>query len=139
MADITITHGGITVNLHAEKIIQNFKKNLYKTEKGQSSSTATPVTYIRDRRKVTEDIVIQGFIEDTAVANAFTTKANLKTIFLKKGNIDTFIWRGVTYSSEYAMERLQFEDSPIASGYSTSTPDVARIRYTIGLVWGTEK
>lgn len=136
--DVEIKKDEITVQLYADKIIQNLKKTLHKREIGRSKArwNLGPERIIRDVLKITDDIVIQGWITGSDISAAMTVKDNLITIFKKGGKLDYFKWRGTTYT-DYFMERLQIEDTPLVEG--TGDNNAVRLRYTIGLTWGTEK
>jgi len=144
MADIILVKGATTVNLHSVRIKQSMKKKLYKTQKGQTSDIGDPITYIRDRRKIVRELTCEGWIHDTAVQDAFTTMNDLITIYNSKGNLTSFTWNYtggtvINASTNFAIERMELDIPPESSGSSTTTPNVARIKYTLGLIWGTEK
>ena len=135
MTDIVLTKNGVTINLIADKVIENFKKNLYKTSRRGE-------VVVRDRQRITYDIVIQGYLVDTATKTAFQIKDELIDMAKEKGALDSFSWRNHTYNNMFTIERLNFEDSPVSNAsvaYNQVKENTVRLRYTIGLVWGESR
>jgi len=119
--------------------MRDLKKRLYKTSRKKDNKA---VVYVRDRLKITHDITIQGWLTDTSSKTAFQIMEDLIDMFKKKGALDSFTWRGTTYTDEFTIEKMRFEDSPLATAnvpYNQVNENEVRIRYTIGLVWGEPK
>jgi len=148
--------GSTTVTLSGTtQIIVNSKKALIKIQVPQSSTTYegtassdTGKNYVKDLKKVEDQIKIRGWLEDDASSSAWTKAWKLRAMSSSGGPLTNLIIENLTFdtgSQEAFLEEVNFIAHPLtAKGLtinetSSSSTGVARIEVDLSIYLGDER
>jgi len=147
--------GSTTITLiGTTEIIVNTKKALIKIQVPQSDATQTGSpsdkgkNYVKDLKKVEDNIKIRGWLEDDTASSAWTKAWKLRGMSSSGGPLSSLIIENLTFgtgSQEAYLEEVNFIAQPLrAKGLtinetSSDSVGVARIEVGLSIYLGDER
>ena len=153
--DVTVSGSGssrtvtFNLNLFADKIIFNSKKNMIKIPIPKTTYLIPSQSTVVDLNRNEEDIVITIYLDNDSIFTAEQKMWILRAFEANGGPCSSFVWGSTTIDgsdtsvTKAFIERTTFEvmesSEDAATGSTTTGTGEPRIKGTIGLYLGTDR